>query len=201
MAAVELDGVTLGRVRRVSAPAGFETLASANGIPVIGRWREGAATAIYVGIGATSEWPLSPSFPIFWMNVVAASIGLGREPGGFGCVRPGELCQVAAAEGGAKLVGPGGLRRDLAAGAFRPERVGVYRLAAGEREHTIAASLLTEGETMAPASVASLPPDLLRPSQEEAGAAIAWRASGGLALAGLALLVVHGWLASRRRGI
>ncbi len=70
MEAVTLDGVRIGRVARAAVPTGFDTLARAGDVPLIGRWREGGAEAVYVGIDpARSTWPLSPSFPIFWANV------------------------------------------------------------------------------------------------------------------------------------
>ena len=72
MAAVRLDGVRVGPAARLLAPPGFETLARAGDVPLIGRWREGEAEAVYVGIDpARSTWPLSPSFPIFWANATA----------------------------------------------------------------------------------------------------------------------------------
>ena len=74
MAAVKLDGVRIGRVARAALPGNFDTLASAGDVPLIGRWREGEAEVIYVAIDpARSNWPLTPSFPIFWANVVTGS--------------------------------------------------------------------------------------------------------------------------------
>lgn len=202
MEAVRLDRVAFGRARKVLLPPGFETLARADAIPLIGRWREGTTRILYVGIDpASGDWPLDPSFPIFWANVVANAATARGELGEFACVRPGEACQVGGGEARTELVGPAGERRELAAGVFRPERVGVYRAATGEGEQTIAASLLSEAESLAEGATAPLPPKLLAESPEQAGTATVWRLGGWAALAGLLLIALHGWLAARARGI
>jgi len=198
MAAVRLDGIAVGRVRKIAAPQDFETLASADGQPLIGRWRQGEARAIYVGIDpATSDWPLDPSFPIFWANVVATLGGPGRD---FGSVRPGQLCQVDWARGEARLDGPGG-SRELIGGVFRPERVGVYTVKSQGREEKFAVSLLSEAETLAPGGVVTLPPQFLEGMAAQGETKAIWPLTPWLALAGLLLVLLHGWLASRSRAI
>jgi len=198
MAAVRLDGLALGRVPRPALPGGFEALAAAGDVPVIGRWRDGAATVVYVGVDpAASAWPLDPSFPIFWANVVASAARQGQEAGGFGCSRPGQAIAVRA---GAEtvLTDPAGNRHALTADAFSPERVGLYRVRSGPRETPIAVSLLSEGETLGPAAEARPPAAFLAAASGTAAAAT-WRLGGWLALLGLGLVLVHGRLAARAR--
>ena len=200
MTAVRLDGVALGRVRGLSPPQGFETLAAgAGGVPLIGRWAEGRARVIYVAIDpAASDWPLKPSFPIFWANVVASVGGWGG--GEFSAVPPGQLCRVDWAGPQAELIEPGGARRRLRGGACRPERVGLYRVAADGREEAVAVSLLSRAETQAEGAGAELPPDFLEQRQKGAGERSVWRLGGLAALLALALVAAHGWLSGRSRG-
>ena len=174
MSAMTLDGVSVGRAARLTAPPGFDVLARAGAAPLIGRWREGAASVVYVGIDpALSDWPLTPSFPIFWANVVAEASGdVGR--GSFGCSRPGDpgiplqvgLLEVKTPDGGTRRV---------------------------------AASLLAEAETTTIGDDRSVGPAILGEGEPAGRAAVARRLTGGLALAGLALVVAHGWLAGRER--
>ncbi|HUT35427.1 MAG TPA: BatA and WFA domain-containing protein [Planctomycetota bacterium] len=197
LAAVQLEGVALGRVPRPELPAGFRTLVAAGGVPVIGRWREGGATLTYVGTDpAASDWPLDPSFPIFWANLVSGATGQGLEAGALASVRPGEAVPV---RGDASLEEPGGERRPLASGVFRPERTGLYRLVSGNETRAIAVSLLSEAETLAAGSEAAPASDLLARREESAGLAGAWRLGGWLTLLALGLVVAHGWLAARTR--
>jgi len=199
MTAVDLAGVSVGRVRRLGAPKGFETLAAAGDIPVVGRWQEGKAKVIYVGIDpAGSNWPLKASFPIFWANVVAECVeGLGQ----FDCVRPGQVVAPAWTGERMTLHEPDGAERAVSGGAFQPERVGLYKLVAGDREEMVAASLLSEVETTTVGSTAPLPSDVPEEGERLAGVAATWRLAGWLALAALALVVLHGWLTGRARGI
>ena len=201
LAAAQLDGVALGRLPQLELPAGFQTLVAAGGVPAIGRWREGAATLTYVGIDpAASDWPLHPSFPIFWANVVSAAAARGPQAGPLESLRPGEPVPVAA-DGGAAIEDPDGARHPLAAGAYRPDRTGLHRILRGAETRAIAVSLLSEEETLAAGSEARPPSDLLaRPGGERAGLAVAWRLGDGLAILALALVLLHGALAARTRG-
>ncbi|MBM4041161.1 MAG: hypothetical protein FJ290_21885 [Planctomycetes bacterium] len=201
LAVVQLEGVALGPVPRVEPPAGFQPLVTAGGVPVLGRWREGGATITYVGIDpAASDWPLQPSFPIFWANVVAAATGRAPEAATLQCVRPGEWVPLPG-DGEFTIEEPDGTRRTLAGAAFRPERTGLYRIRRGGEARSIAVSLLSEGETLATGSEARLASDLLAgPGEEPAGLAIAWRLGDGLALLALGLVLLHGALATRRGG-
>ena len=200
MTAVRLDGIALGRIRGLSTPQGFETLAAgAGGVPLIGRWAEGQARVIYVAIDpAASDWPLKPSFPIFWANVVASVGGLGG--GEFRAVPPGQLCRVDWAGPEAELIKPGGARRRLRGGVCRPEHVGLYRVASDGREQAVAVSLLSPAETQAEGAGTELPSEFLDQRQEGAGERSVWRLGGLAALFALALVAAHGWLSGRSRG-
>lgn len=197
MAAVRLDGVPLGRVRKAATPAAFEVLAGTEGVPLIGRWREGGTRLTYVGIDpAASDWPLDASFPVFWANVVAEAQGREAGQGEFLTARPAEAIAVGG-EGEVTLVEPGGSRRTLAAGVFRPETVGLHRIAAGKQERTLAVSLLAERETLAPGEAVALPADAVDEAERGAARAVAWRLGGWAALAALVLAVLHGWASGR----
>ena len=180
MAEVRLDAVALGRVAPAAGFDGFTPLARVGAGPVLGRWREDGTTVVYVGIDPeASPWPLDPSFPIFWANVVAAASG---DAAVFGCIRPGE-----------RVGAPGGV--------LRPERVGRLEMPVGEGRRTVAVSLLSEAETMARGEHVAAPPGVLGKPLEHTEATEAWRLSGWMALAGLVLVLVHGPLAVRARGI
>jgi len=202
MAAVRLEGLALGRVPRPALPGGFETLATAGDVPLIGRWRDGAATVVYVGVDpASSAWPLDPSFPIFWANVVASAARQGQQAGSFGCSRPGQAVAIRAGPEAA-LIEPGGDRRPLTADALRPERAGLYRVVSGAQETPVAVSLLSESETRAAAAEARPPAAFLAATGGTATAADAvatWRLGGWLALLGLGLVLLHGGLSARAR--
>ncbi len=200
MKAVELDGVKLGAVRKVAAPAGFEALARAGEVPLIGRWREAETTVIYVGIDpAPSEcdWALKASFPIFWANVGEAAAG-GRR-GEFSSVRPGELCRLPDMKEPVTVRGAGIEPFPVAGGVFRPERVGLYRAKAQDgREIPVAVSLLSEHETMEAGSGVTILPKAL-PSATVAAAAVVRRLDGWLALLGLLLVLAHGWATAKAK--
>lgn len=192
-----------------SAPGAAEGPApgGAEGAPIIGRWRAPIAGSggrgarlVYVGLDpAASHWPLDPSFPIFWSNVVATLSGRQGGLGGFASERPGDLIAVGEGEGEARLVEPDGARRAVAGGVFRPEKAGLYRVAAGPTERAVAVSLLSEGETLAAGSEARPPVDFLAPRPVGAASvAAAGRLAGWVAAAGLLLVVLHAWLAARR---
>jgi hypothetical protein len=201
LASVDLAGTAFGRVARVAAPPGLETLARAGAVPLVGRWREGGATLVYVGPDpAEGDWALSVSFPIFWANV-AAWAAVGRGGGGFASARPGDVVAVAGGGGPATVVEPDGTRRELATDVFRPERVGLYRLSWGDgREDARAVSLLSETETMAVGARVELPSGILEDAKGQASAAAPQRLTGWLV--GLALLGVvgHAWALARARG-
>ena len=110
MEAVRLDGVRVGPVARAAVPPAFEMLARAGDVPLIGRWREGEAEVVYVGIDpARSTWPLSPSFPIFWANAAAWG-GAGAT-----CFVPSGLLDAAETQTvGDETWLPEGLAADLA---------------------------------------------------------------------------------------
>jgi len=192
MTAVALDGVRVGPVPRIGPPEGFETLARAGTVPLVGRWREGDTTVVYVGIDpARSNWSLTPSFPIFWANVVASVAG-GAGSGMFVSAHPGDLCRVGAA--GARVRGPEGQDFETETGVFRPQRVGLYRAQSkGGGAHSVAVSLLSEEETMAVGSQVGLLPGVLAGTADGVRAASALRLSGWLAALGLVLVAVHGW--------
>ncbi len=199
LAAVRLEGVALGRVPKPVLPAGFETLVAAGGVPVIGRWREGGATLLYVGADpAGSDWPLHPSFPIFWANVVASATGRGLDASRFDCARPGELVPVG--EGEATLEEPGGESRAIAGGAFRPDRTGLYRVVRGKEVRAVAVSLLSDGETRAAGAELRPPSDLFSGHEALAGPAIAWGLGVPLTILALAFVLLHGWVAARSGG-
>ena len=110
MEAVRLDGVRVGPVARAAVPPAFEMLARAGDVPLIGRWREGEAEVVYVGIDpARSTWHLSPSFPIFWANAAAWG-GAGAT-----CFVPSGLLDAAETQTvGDETWLPEGLAADLA---------------------------------------------------------------------------------------
>ena len=196
MAAVTLASVKAGRVARVTVPEGFEALARAGDVPLIGRWRQGEASALYVGIDpARSNWPLDPSFPIFWANVVARAAG-GGAGGDFASARPGDVCRVAPEGESASVRMPGGSSVEAVSGVFRPQRVGLYRVQRRDGGgRTVAVSLLSEGETTAVGSEAGLPPGVLADAAGGTPAASTLRLSGWLAALGLVLVALHGWVA------
>jgi hypothetical protein len=143
---VRLDGVRAGPVPRLAPPEGFETLAQAGAVPLIGRWREGQAEIVYVGIDpARSRWHLSPSFPIFWANVVD--------------------------------------------------------WAGGGATQWASSGLLDAGETMSVGEEVPLPEGLAGRVAARTRTAVSRRLAGWLALAGLLLVVAHGVVSARARGI
>ncbi|NQT51063.1 BatA domain-containing protein [bacterium] len=198
MTAVDLAHTDLGAVRRVALPQGFETLAASGPTPLIGRWREGDTTLIYVGIDpATCNWPLHPSFPIFWANVVREAAAVRRTE--FAAARPGQLCTLLANSRRTTVRGPDGLPQE-GRGVFRPERVGLYRATSDDgRKASLAVSLLSERETMEAGSGAMAPLDSL-PASAATATSEARRLDSWLVLAALALILAHGWLAGAPGG-
>jgi len=117
-------------------------------------------------------------------------------------VAPGQAVAVrgAGTAGGATVEDPRGVRRRLFGGAFRPERVGLYRVRAGGATTPLAVSLLSRDETLAAGVEARPPSDPWERAAASRGptatAAVAWRMGGWLALVALCLVLAHGWLAS-----
>jgi len=196
MAAVRLEGVRIGRVARVTVPENFDTLARAGDVPLIGRWRQGRATVVYVGIEPSrGGWALSASFPIFWANVVDVAAGGGRR-GELACVRPGEPCGVGPVGEPVEIDGPDGRRLEVAGGVLLPQRVGLYRVRPkGTAARAVAVSLLSEAETTAQGCEARLPRDPWEQATRRPLATGLVRVSGALAALGLLLVVLHGWRA------
>ena len=204
MTGVDLADVRVGHARKLAAvPEGFAPLAVAGDVPLIGRWSNGSVPLLYVGIDpAASDWPLKPSFPIFWSNVVSWLLWTGGGTRGFSCVRPGQLCFVAPTEADATVTAPDGSRHTVAGTVFRPVKTGRYLVQArGGWVSHYAVSLLSEGETMAVGADVRLPADFLRGAEHGTRVAATWRLGGWLALLGLALVVAHGGLARRGRRI
>jgi hypothetical protein len=165
--AVDLSTVDLGPLPHPTEFESFEVLIRAGDAPVVGRWREGDTTVVYVGADpALGDWRLHTSFPIFWANVVSVTPGAGA---GFASVRPGEAVRVSRVPEGASLRVPDGSNAILAGGTFRPDRVGLYDVVAdGAARDTVAVSLLSEQETRVPAYEHPLPGDWLRHAQQRA---------------------------------
>ena len=201
VADVELDGVSLGPVHQVDVPQGFKAIARAGPTPLIGRWSEGAATVVYVGIDpARSNWPLRPSFPIFWANVVA-SLAPASARARFACARPGDLLRLGPPGQSARVLGPRGQAHEAPGGVFRAEQVGRHTAQPPSGpSRPFAVSLLAEAETLA-AGATALPATMpLGTAGEAATAALALRLSVPLAVAAALLILLHGWLTWRAAG-
>jgi hypothetical protein len=194
MQSVELAGLDLGTVTQTQGPVGMAVLARAGDTVLIGRRQAGDTALLYVGIDpAAGDWPLRPSFPIFWANVLATTTGAER--GQFESVPPGSPCRLPLDEDAATVAGPDGPVPVAPGGVFRPPRVGLYRGGSEERASARAAvSLLSELETrQAGRGDRIQPPDMA--SMAAAETSRVWRLDGWLAAFALLLLLVHGRLA------
>ncbi len=169
----------------------MDVLARAADTALIGRWQAGETSLVYVGIDpAAGDWPLRPSFPIFWANVLATTTGATR--GRFASVPPGSPCRLPLAEDAATVTGPGGPVPVAPGGVFRPPRVGLYRARSNSGTSALAAvSLLSDVETGQAGEGENVTlPELPQRAAAETG--IVRRLDGWLALLALVLLLVHG---------
>jgi len=79
---VRLDGVSVKRLARANLPGKAEILARVGTQPAIARWRTPAGNILFLGFRLEeSNWPLTPSFPIFWANVVSLVKGTAESEG------------------------------------------------------------------------------------------------------------------------
>ena len=94
MRSVDLTDIGAMKARELHGPDDMGVLAAAGGKAVICSWSDRGGGAVCIGFDpAESNWPLKPSFPIFWMNI-AQEMGGGPA---FAFVRTGEPVEGAAA--------------------------------------------------------------------------------------------------------
>jgi len=152
MKSVTMDGVKVASAVRMLVPDRFSRLVVSDGEALIAVTGGPQGSLVVIAFQpAKSDWPLTASFPIFWLNVVKQASSVLPASGSFGFARTGQTVTVRAGESGRVSISGPETTLDLAPGpggvaAFVPLRCGLYRHGddAGER---FAANLLDPSES------------------------------------------------------
>ncbi len=165
-----------------------QALVLANGKPVVTL----AGDALRLSIETTSGWPLTPSFPIFWANVIDFA---GGPAGAFAVVRTGRPYGLPA--GAATVVA-----RDASAvwsvskgGSFLAHTVGEYEVSDAPGKPRLVANLLDARESDTRGERRPLE---WSPADASGGATVRRPLAGHLAALVL-LLVAAAWFLERRK--
>ncbi len=210
---VDVGALRFQRVLKVNADAAAETLVtSADGKSVVLMRREDADTRVtLIGSGllpSETNWPMLPSFPIFWSNIVAdaadrRTAGTENLPT---CSLTGQYVTVGqlspSAGVAAFATSPGGERVQLAAGRgarsyFLPARAGVYAIADGPNTRRYAANMMHESESANSGTTAHPTPELEKTALASAGEIGILRLWRTLATVALVIAFAY-WLTAAR---
>ena len=204
---VDVAALRFTRALTVRAPGAETLLGVTGGAAALMAWRDARTRAVLVGCDlklSETNWPLLPSFPIFWANVIGDVTGRrgGADVPSYGLT--GERVTVrGGADGGLSATGPGGAPVPVLPGrgarsSFLPVRAGVYTVSGGAGSLRFAANMMHPAESNNAGLVAEPSAEqqesVLAPG-EGAGVSL-WRYLGAAALA----LALGYWLTSGRAG-
>ncbi|MBN2623515.1 MAG: VWA domain-containing protein, partial [Acidimicrobiales bacterium] len=195
LADIDLSGVAIRAAQQVEAPTA-ETLAAAEGTPLLVRGRSGELPFVYLGFPlAESNLPLQYAFPVLGDRIVSELGGAALPPQSLAA---GSALPVDAARD-TRVTGPGGLSVDVPAGAAAPhaDRVGFWTVAAADRPERTVAVNPSPGESALTPAASLLVNERTRSESDSPprghAPVLAW------VVVPLLVLVAAEWLLARRR--
>jgi Ca-activated chloride channel homolog len=204
LADIDVAALRFKRLLRFDAPNTAEPLLKSGDAAALLRWTDGPSRVTAIGCGLTpadTNWPMLPSFPIFWSNLLADLAGT-QTPGLPAYHLTGERIVLRVpADGQLTVTDPRGEAVGLtdAAGArkmFIPQFAGIYTLTENGLQRFLAVNMMHPGES-GQASSRSKPSvsDVRSRLANVVGSGVPlWRPLGGTAL----VLAFAFWMTSAR---
>jgi aerotolerance regulator-like protein len=203
---VDTGALRFKRLIKVTGPATAQALLTSGNATALLRWSNGASRVTVVGCALTpadTNWPMLPSFPIFWSNLIGDVAGEWAA-GGPSYRLTGDIVTLRApAKGKIAVTDPSAAPVELAAAAgarltFIPNLAGVYTITKSGVTRRLAVNMMHPTESNNTGSLST-------PSVADVESQLARTAGSGVPLwrhLGLAALICAFafWTTATRRG-
>lgn len=201
---VDLSDVSISSSQKIDVPEKAQILVESQGPALIYFLKDGRMEGLYITFDLlNSDWPLFPSFPMFFGNAVDFLTGRGGDYG-IANYKTGQAVTLDFLEKGEKvrILAPGQvLERSFDTGqkqlTLNLEKVGIYRVKTGKKTHLIPANLLSREESrVTPDSPVKLKTAQIETFKEIPLVKEIWQS---LVLVALLILTLEWYIFNRRR--